>query len=40
MIRKNMNEKDFENLYDISLVDWFKKEELICEIKSYVTMAS
>ena len=40
MIRKNMDERDFENLYDVSLEEWFKKENLIPEIKKYVTMAS
>ena len=40
MIRKNMDERDFENLYDVSLEDWFKKEDLIPEIRTYVTMAS
>ncbi len=40
MIRKNMDDKVFESLYDVSLEDWYKKEEIIPEIKTYVTMAS
>jgi phytoene dehydrogenase-like protein len=40
MIRKNMDDKDFESLYDVSLEEWFEKEDLIPEIKTYVTMAS
>ncbi|MHA1490997.1 MAG: phytoene desaturase family protein [Promethearchaeota archaeon] len=35
-----MKDKDFEALYDMSLEEWFKKEELIPEIRKYVTMAS
>ena len=40
LIRKNMDIQDFENLYDVSLEDWFKNEKTIPEIKRYVTMAS
>lgn len=39
-IMKEMNEEDFIALYDVSLKEWFKKENIIPEIEKYVTMAS
>ena len=40
LIRKNMDVQDFENLYGMSLEDWFKNEKIIPEIERYITMAS
>ncbi len=37
-VRKKMEIKDFEALYDMSLEEWMKQENLIPEIKRYLTM--
>jgi len=40
LIRKNMDVRDFEKLYDVSLEEWYKNEKIIPEIERYITMAS
>ena len=39
-VKKKMQTKDFEALYDVSLEDWFKKENIDLKLQKFLIMAS